>query len=305
MPDNRVQLIVTLQPETRQQACAVLIDASAIDDFLTWLEINPDFERRLREERAYRIGVLATHLKQRQDWKRRDGTGLSDHLKRLNIDCIAYNAKNDEVIIEEVQWAYFGNDSTAQLSAELLVYGRQKSRDRRPVRVISRHSGFRSVPNINLYVFDLNDVGIVSDASLLREIAALNLHKKVREASYEYLQRHDYPTAILHAVNELFTYIRTISGLTEDGYSLIQRAIGGNAPKLLLNPFASDTEKKEQRGYAEFGYGVTDALRNVLSHHLADRDVLNERFGERHTALKFLCMLSLLFEKLDGAEVAS
>ncbi|CAA9269953.1 MAG: hypothetical protein AVDCRST_MAG93-2590, partial [uncultured Chloroflexia bacterium] len=31
-----------------------------------------------------------------------------------------------------------------------------------------------------------------------------------------------------------------------------------------------------------------------------DLDFIRERFGDRRTALKFLCLLSLLFEKLDG-----
>ena len=129
MPDNRVQLIVTLQPEVRQQVCPVLLDANAVDDFLEWLRINSEFETRLREEHAYRITVLTNHLKQRHDWKRPDKTGLKDKLERLNIALVSYSAAHDEVLIDEVQRAYFGNDATARKSAELLAFGRRRSSD--------------------------------------------------------------------------------------------------------------------------------------------------------------------------------
>jgi len=305
MPYNREQLITTLPPETRQQRCPVLLDANAVDDFIEWLRDNPDIERQFREDGMYRVGVLSEHLKQRVDWKdEKDRNreirkfGIASQLKLLNIE-LKSNTVKDEAFVDEIQRAYFGNDATAHKSAELLAYGRRQSSDGRPVRIISRHNGFRSVPSIDLYVFDLEEVGIESDAMLLREIASLNLHKKVREASYDYLRNHDYPTAILHAVNELYTYIRTISGLTIDGRQLIEQVLGANKPVIQLSDLSSETKRKEQRGYAELGYGVTDALRNVLSHHLADEAFLRERFGKRHTALKFLCLLSLLFEKLE------
>ena len=101
-------------------------------------------------------------------------------------------------------------------------------------------------------------------------------------------------------MNSFYTHLRELTGLTEDGRSLIDRALAANEPIIKLNEFKSDTDRKEQKGYAEFSYGVTDALRNVLSHHLADDHVTKPRFGDRRTALKFLCLISLLFEKLDA-----
>lgn len=304
MPVNRVQLVITLQPDDDAQApCPVLLDANAVDDFLKWLQVNPEFERRLREEKAYSIRAILNHLNQRPDWKRKEKgfeVGIKERLERHGVQLVTFNAGRSEVMVGELQMAYFGNDATAHKSAQLLTYGRQQRHDGRAVRIISRHSGFRSVPNIDLYVFDINDPGIASDAILLQEFAALNLHRTVREASYEYVRNRDYPTAILQVVNELYTHMRTISGLTTDGRQLIDVAIGSNTPIIQLNTLASDTERKEQRGYVEFGYGVTDALRNVLSHHLADRPILEARFGDRHTAFKFLSLLSLLFEKIDN-----
>ena len=45
--------------------------------------------------------------------------------------------------------------------------------------------------------------------------------------------------------------------------------------------------------------GVVSAVRNPTAHASIDEPFIRERFGKRHTALKFLCLLSLLFEKLE------
>ena len=197
MLDNRVQHIGTLDPHVRH-SCPVLIDANALDDFLAWIEINPDFERRVREERAFQLSVLVKHVESRSDWKKKSDVGLCASLKRLGFEHLSYNATPDETFINEVQRAYFGNDATARKSAELLACARRKSNDHRPARIVSRHSGFRSVPGIHLYVFDLEEIGIESDAVLMREYASLGLHRKVVDASFNHIRNLDYSHALLH-----------------------------------------------------------------------------------------------------------
>ena len=73
----------------------------------------------------------------------------------------------------------------------------------------------------------------------------------------------------------------------------------GEKAAIQLNDFLISSEWNEQKGYHDICCGVVSAVRNPLMHDSVDEEFLRERFGDRRTALKFLCLLSLLFEKLD------
>jgi hypothetical protein len=66
-----------------------------------------------------------------------------------------------------------------------------------------------------------------------------------------------------------------------------------------LNNLSNKHERGEQQGYYQLGCGIQAAVRNLLSHHGLDSPFIRQRFDDQRTALKWLCLLSLLFEKLD------
>jgi uncharacterized protein (TIGR02391 family) len=60
--------------------------------------------------------------------------------------------------------------------------------------------------------------------------------------------------------------LRDRSGVDGDGVALVGQALGGDAPKLRINAFQSETEKNIQRGIEQILRGAYLALRNPRSH---------------------------------------
>jgi hypothetical protein len=322
--DNKVQDLITLPPDAKHRDCPTLLDAKAVNGFLDWLDVNPDFERQLREDRSIRIGGLRHHLESRPDWKtvkdRRGETieiGLKERLELQGIDLLRYRPSRDEALIDEMQRAYFGNDPADRKSAELLAYGRRHANDGGPVRIISRHRGFRAAPRIELYVLNLDDVGIDNESAYLRMFAALDLHPKVVHAAFKRLESGDYPVAVFETVKTFVHEIRLVGrhhslafAAVRNDQPMVDQALQctepdpgrgrpARMPHIQLNDLSLGSEWSEQKGYHNIMCGVVSAVRNPTAHTPADKTFIRDRFGDRVTALKFLCLLSLLFEKLD------
>lgn len=317
MLDNTVQAVELLPDDADQWQCPTLLDANAIDKFLEWLQSNPEYidpshgSRRPYTERlidkTWKIRVLQSHIAARPDAAR-----IRRQLGTFQIEVKSFNVTRQRTFVTELQRAYFGNEADSAQSAELLAYGRQESTDGRHVRIISRHRGFRLVPHIALYfVPTANEIGNDSNATFLRTFTALDLHTAVEHAAYERIRNQDYPLAVLQAVQVLFEKIREIGQTAQpglaalDGYQLVHQALdsdrrAGRYPHIKFNNLVSDSEWSEQKGFHDFACGTASALRNTIAHGPADEPFIRERFGDRRTALKFLCLLSLLFEKLDA-----
>lgn len=75
-----------------------------------------------------------------------------------------------------------------------------------------------------------------------------------------------YTAAILDSIRYLTDTIREKAGIDGDGHSLIGQSLGGDNPKLRINKFQTQTEKDEQRGFAELLRGIYSAIRNPRSH---------------------------------------
>lgn len=286
---------LSIMPEDASQwDCPTLLDINAVKPLLDWLNSHRDFAARLIDER-WRIGILEAHVEGRSNWVK-----LREDLESKNIEIIDYIfTGEDSLLITEIQRAYFGSDSESRKSAELLAYGRRHS-DGSDVRVISRHRCFRLIPNVQLFrIENIQDIGQEDDAVMWRLLQSLELHERVRVSALPHIFNHQYPTAVLHAVNELYAYIRAVSGLTTDGHKLINQAFGANNPAIHLFDLSLEANRKEQQGFENLGYGITSALRNLLSHNLADHTLLHDRFGDRRTALKILAVISIFFERID------
>jgi uncharacterized protein (TIGR02391 family) len=299
MPDTVVYGIELLPESEHAWHCPALLDANSAIALLSWLDANPDFSDRLITRKTWRIAALRDHIAALAD-----GPKIVRKLKNYQIElCSSDIVRRERALVAEIQHAYFGDDAAGHDAAELLGYGRRRVGNTQAVRVISAYEPFQHVPRTEVVLLpNLDVLPSKDDRSYRRALESLTLHPKVLEAAGDYLAKRDYPTALNQAINAYYEELRRLGGHAEDGRELVQKALdvnNGKTPSILLNSLGNKTEQSEQRGYYELACGVTAAIRNVLSHGPATSPFIQQRFGERSTALKFLCLLSLLFEKLD------
>jgi uncharacterized protein (TIGR02391 family) len=110
--------------------------------------------------------------------------------------------------------------------------------------------------------------------------------------------RTDYYDAVFESIKLLGHRLRLMAGLDLDGHQLIDAALLGSAPKVLLNAYVTVTEKNEQRGVASLAQGLFSAMRNPQAHEPRSLWAMDE-----HDALDVLGTLSLIHRRLDRATV--
>jgi uncharacterized protein (TIGR02391 family) len=103
-----------------------------------------------------------------------------------------------------------------------------------------------------------------------REGDNLNLQTHITSELWESLasayDSGNYSHAVLEAMHHLTTVLRERSGAEGDGVALVGQALGGDAPKLLINGFQSETDRNVQRGIEQVLRGIYLSIRNPRSH---------------------------------------
>lgn len=110
------------------------------------------------------------------------------------------------------------------------------------------------------------------------------------------LLRTDFYEAVFEAIKGMGGRLREMTGIDEDGYKLVEQAMGGQAPRLLINNYANRTERNEQLGIANLAKGLFSAFRNPAAHDPRIQWNMNEQ-----DALDVLGTLSLIHRRLDRA----
>jgi uncharacterized protein (TIGR02391 family) len=82
----------------------------------------------------------------------------------------------------------------------------------------------------------------------------------------EELVADNYFHAVLEAVKSIADKIRTRTGLSDDGNTLIDRALAGDLPMLMINPLKTESEKSEQKGFTNLLRGTFGMFRNTTAH---------------------------------------
>jgi len=72
----------------------------------------------------------------------------------------------------------------------------------------------------------------------------------------------NYAHAVLEAIHHLTNVLRERSGVDGDGAALVGQALGGDAPKLRVNPLQSESERNVQKGNDQLPRGISLAIRN-------------------------------------------
>lgn len=135
-------------------------------------------------------------------------------------------------------------------------------------------------------------------AELRGTLQERGVHPDVLNFCREELLADNYFHAVLEATKSLAQKIRDRTGLTEDGASLVDRALSGSTPIIVINGFASESEKSEQKGFAMLCKGIFGMFRNPTAH--APKVVWKM---EKTDAEDLMSLLSLAHRRLDQARV--
>ena len=104
-------------------------------------------------------------------------------------------------------------------------------------------------------------------ASHLKEnLIKRNLHPELLRFCRAELVADNYFHAVLEGSKSIAETIRNITGLTSDGATLIDEALGGDDPRIKVNKFKTDTELSEQRGFVNLTKGLFGTFRNPTGH---------------------------------------
>ncbi|MBN7296614.1 TIGR02391 family protein [Mycobacteroides abscessus] len=131
---------------------------------------------------------------------------------------------------------------------------------------------------------------------LRKLLEARDAHPEVIRHCREELLRKDCYEAVFEAVKGMGARLREKSGLDEDGRALVQAALRGKQPRVLLTNCSTVTERNEQEGVALLAEGVFAAFRNPAAHEPRLVWEVSEQ-----DALDVLGTLSMIHRRLDGA----
>jgi uncharacterized protein (TIGR02391 family) len=156
------------------------------------------------------------------------------------------------------------------------------------------------------YVRDDGKVGYADKATTLdaararagRLKAALEsrvVHAEVLNYCRAELVDENYFHAVFEATKGVAERIRLLSGLNGDGADLVNKAFAGQQPVLALGQLTTESEKSEQKGFANLLIGLFGAVRNPLAHAPKTNWPMSEQ-----DALDILTLVSLIHRKLDG-----
>lgn len=124
------------------------------------------------------------------------------------------------------------------------------------------------------------------------------IHPDVLKFCRAELLADNYFHAVLEAVKSIMDKLRQRTGLTDDGNTLIDRALGGDLPMLAINGLKDESDKSEQRGFVNLVKGTFGMFRNTTAH--APRIRWNMK---KEDAEDLFSLVSLIHRRIDGAHM--
>jgi uncharacterized protein (TIGR02391 family) len=153
-------------------------------------------------------------------------------------------------------------------------------------------------------LIDAELASTISDAKqraneLRSDMVLRGVHPDVLVFCREELVVSNYFHAVLEAVKSVLDKLRTMSGISDDGVALIDKTLGGDAPRVRINSLFSDSEKSEQKGFANLLRGLVGMFRNTTAHAAKVNWPMSKEDAE-----DLLSTTSLAHRRLDKATVA-
>jgi uncharacterized protein (TIGR02391 family) len=131
---------------------------------------------------------------------------------------------------------------------------------------------------------------------LRADLVKRGVHADVLKFCREELLVSNYFHAVLETVKSVMDKLRSKSGLDDDGAALIDKALSGDRPLVRINPMLTDSERSEQKGFANLLRGVAGMFRNTTAHEARIHWNMS-----RDDAEDLLSMASLIHRRLDRA----
>jgi uncharacterized protein (TIGR02391 family) len=121
-------------------------------------------------------------------------------------------------------------------------------------------------------------------------------HSEIERVSGQLYRDGHYKQAALEAYIRVIEQVRMVSGISDDGDSLMNRAFGSEkqTPVIQFNSLSTDAERDEQRGFMFLFKGIV-GLRNSKAHS-------NRLFDDPRRAHEYLALASLLMRLLEIAQ---
>ncbi len=133
---------------------------------------------------------------------------------------------------------------------------------------------------------------------LRADLTTRGVHPDVLRFCREELLVDNYFHAVLEAVKSVADKLRARTGLTDDGAPLVDRTLTGDPPMLAINPLKSESEKNEQRGFANLVRGTFGMFRNTTAHEARINWPMTKEDAE-----DLFSLVSLIHRRLDTAHM--
>ena len=131
---------------------------------------------------------------------------------------------------------------------------------------------------------------------LRRDLEGRGVHPDVLGFCRAELLADDYFHAVQEAVKSVAAKLRARTGLTDDGSSLVDRALAGEPPMLAISALRTPSQKSEQAGFANLIRGTFGMFRNPTAHEARIHWPMTKDDAE-----DLLTLVSMIHRRLDGA----
>lgn len=133
---------------------------------------------------------------------------------------------------------------------------------------------------------------------LRADLEGRGVHPDVLKFCRAELLADNYFHAVQEAVKSVADKMRTRTGLTDDGTTLVDRVLSGNPPLLAVNSLSTASERSEQSGFANLVRGTFGMFRNPTAHEARIHWTMSKEDAE-----DLLSIVSLIHRRLDAAHM--
>jgi uncharacterized protein (TIGR02391 family) len=133
---------------------------------------------------------------------------------------------------------------------------------------------------------------------LRADLTTRGVHPDVLRFCREELLADNYFHAVMEAVKSVADKLRARTGLTDDGAALVDRTLTGDPPMLAINPQKTESEKSEQKGFANLLRGTFGMFRNTTAHEARINWPMTKDDAE-----DLFSLVSLIHRRLDAAHM--
>lgn len=241
----------------------------------------------------------------------------SEGLTGSEIGHILFSLKFNDPTSTMTKWkrlynAFVQRQNHSQNRRAILEFVRQALRPERYARSVDRFELLRRNVNCALAFSGLavdpsgkmhscRQAQTISEATQrardLRDgLTTRGVHPDVLRFCRAELVADNYFHAVLEATKSVADKLRSRSGVIEDGAALVDKTLSGDPPVLAINPLSTESQRSEQRGFANLVKGTFGMFRNTTAHEARILWAMNKSDAE-----DLLSLVSLIHRRLDSA----